>query len=405
MGYQRTVLAVIAVSVLIQYLPSLLSKSPPPLINGYVASGFDEVRRVFRDLHENGLDAGSSFAVYHKGEKVVDLWGGYANYEAPAICVAMAVDRGYLDYDQKVSHYWPDFAQNGKENITLKQLVHHEAGLAVPYVHPDITTVRDTDKLFKLLAKTTPTWEPGTAHGYHAITYGWFLSGVLRHADPKHRTIGQFFKEEVADVFGIDFHIGLPREEYYRVARIQRPHKLSYMKHVFNAKYRRIIQDLIFRPDGLTHKALNFPDLLAPDERQNTYSLQSLEIPSATGIGTARALAKLYAILNNGGEWEGKRLLSSELIKKFTECNEHRVDEVLLYKRVYCHGMLGKQPYKSHRVFGHTGYGGQGAFFDPYTNTTLAFIASKLSIYSMGDDERYLALVKSTYDSITNLEN
>nr|XP_006816556.1 PREDICTED: beta-lactamase domain-containing protein 2-like [Saccoglossus kowalevskii] len=321
-----------------------------------------------------------------------------------AICVAMAVDRGYLDYDQKVSHYWPDFAQNGKEDITLKQLVNHEAGLAVPYVHPDITTVRDTDKLFKLLAKTTPTWEPGTAHGYHAITYGWFLSGVLRHADPKHRTIGQFFKEEVADVFGIDFYIGLPKEEYYRVARLQHPGMPAFMKQIFNSKYRLVMQDLIFRPNSLSNRAFIYTDLFGPDERQNTYSLQSLEIPSATGIGTARALAKLYAILNNGGEWEGKRLLSSELVKKFTECNEYRVDEILHTKRDYCHGMTSKQPYESFRVFGHEGHGGQGAYFDPFTNLSLAYTTTKLSAYGMGDDARYLALVKSTYDSIKNME-
>ncbi|XP_077864935.1 beta-lactamase domain-containing protein 2-like [Saccoglossus kowalevskii] len=337
-----------------------------------------------------GLEAGSAFAVYYKGQKVVDLWGGYANCEAEepweeetmtmvysctkgvsAICIAVAVERGYLDYAQKVSHYWPEFAQNGKENITVKQLVNHEAGLPVLSQPVTIEILRDRELLLKVLAESVPLWEPGTTHGYHVISYGWLLSGLLQHADPKRRTIGQFFREEIAKPFV--------------VCRIDCVCMWTLISSVMCI-------------------------LCSQEEVFNSYRYQSLESPGAGGIGTARGLAKLFGIIANRGEWNGKRLLSNDLVKKFTECNEERLDEVIHIKSSFSYGMYphaevkGGIPFSLDRIFGHNGHGGQGSFFDADHNLSFAYVTSKLSSFGHGGDERYMALVKSTYDCLKQME-
>nr|XP_006815237.1 PREDICTED: beta-lactamase domain-containing protein 2-like [Saccoglossus kowalevskii] len=259
----------------------------------------------------------------------------------------------------------------------------------------------------KLLSETTPVWEPGTAHGYHGMTFGWFLSYLIKHVDPKHRTIGQFLQEEIADNFGIDFFIGLPKEEDYRVAKSDVSPWL-FFKMMLSAKYRPLGINILFRPNSLISRAIR---VLGSFGSENVYQYRSLEIPSANGIGTARGLAKLYAILSNGGEWNGKRLLSNNLVKKFKECNEKSEDKVLCKLNNFCHGMhphfliTGLPDTYTENLFGHYGHGGQGAFFDEKSHLSFAYITTKLSPYGSGDDGRYQALVKPVLETINKLKN
>jgi CubicO group peptidase (beta-lactamase class C family) len=212
-----------------------------PTARGLVAPGFEEVRDEFeRNFAERG-EIGAAVAVYWRGKKVVDLWGGRRTPEGDdlwnedtmvvvmsttkglaAMTLAVANARGWLDYEAPVAHYWPEFAQNGKEAITVRQLLAHEAGLVLldEMLTPD--KLRDLDYMARLLGRQKPAWVPGTRHGYHTMTLGLYMQELIRRVDPGHRTLGRFFHEDIAVPLGLEFYIGLPREvSDERLARVK----------------------------------------------------------------------------------------------------------------------------------------------------------------------------------------
>ena len=191
-----------------------VKKNPEELIHGYVKPGFEEVKDAFVENFTEREEYGAACAIYYKGEKVVDLWGGYKNsitkekWEEDtkvivfsttkglaAISLAIAHSKGWLDYNQKVSYYWPEFAQNGKENITVNQLLAHEAGLCLVDEKFEITDLKDFDYIAEIMARQKPLWEPGQQHGYHLATMGMYMNELMRRVDPENRSIGQFFAE------------------------------------------------------------------------------------------------------------------------------------------------------------------------------------------------------------------
>ena len=204
---------------------------PQARVSGFVAPGFEEVRAEFeRNFDERG-EIGAAVAAYWRGEKVVDLWGGRRTPEgdAPwnedtlvvfmsstkglaAMTLALANSRGWLDYDAPVARYWPEFAQNGKADVTVRQLLGHEAGLVLLDEQLRIEHMRDLDAVARVLARQKPAWPPGTRHGYHTMSIGLYMQELIRHVDPAHRTLGRFFHEEIAVPLGIEFYIGLPPE-------------------------------------------------------------------------------------------------------------------------------------------------------------------------------------------------
>src|SRR5687768_4101222 len=201
----------------------------PVEIHGFASSGFEAVREAFAENFVRRREVGAACCVYHKGEKVVDLWGGVRNqatgepweedtmalvYSATkglaAMTLAVAHSRGWLDYDEVVCKYWPEFAQNGKEKITVRQLLAHQAGLFALDEPLDKSLVADPDRLADVLARQKPAWEPGTRQAYHAVTIGFYEGDLLRRIDPQHRSLGQFFQDEIATPLGLDFYIRLP---------------------------------------------------------------------------------------------------------------------------------------------------------------------------------------------------
>src|SRR5687768_18235310 len=187
----------------------------PTAVQGTVAPGFEAVRTEFERNFRERKELGAACAVYYKGELVVDLWGGIRNiatgepWEADtmvpvmsttkgfsSMAVALAHSRGLLDYDEKVATYWPEFAQNGKENVTVRQLLGYQAGLCALDEPLTLEKLADPDFMAGVLAKQKPLWEPGTKQGYHAFSHGWYQSELIRRVDPKHRTVGKFFHEE-----------------------------------------------------------------------------------------------------------------------------------------------------------------------------------------------------------------
>ena len=206
------------------------STTPRVKVEGHVHGGFEAVRDAFAENLAQRHELGGACCAYYHGEKVVDLWGGLRNertgepwehdtmvivYSATkglaAMTLAVAHSRGWLDYDERVSTYWPEFAQNGKSAITVRQLLGHEAGLVFLPEKLDAPKLRDLDYMAKLLARQAPSFPPGTRHGYHAQTIGLYEQEIIRRVDPAHRTLGRFFDEEIARPLGLDFHIGLPR--------------------------------------------------------------------------------------------------------------------------------------------------------------------------------------------------
>jgi len=200
-------------------------------IEGRVSSGFEPVRDAFEQNFARRHELGGACCVYHRGKKVVDLWGGVRNTISgepwerdtmvvvhsatkglAAMTLAIAHSRGWLDYEERVATYWPEFAQQGKERITVRQLLAHQAGLFAFDEPVDRTVVEDPDQLAAVMARHKPAWEPGTRQAYHGLTLGFYEGELLRRVDPRHRTLGRFFQDEIATPLGEDFYIRLPED-------------------------------------------------------------------------------------------------------------------------------------------------------------------------------------------------
>ena len=198
-------------------------------IHGYVGKGFEAVREAFRENFSHRKELGAACCVYHHGEKVVDLWGGIRNKTTgepweedtmvvvwsatkglAAMTLALAHSRGWLDYGERVCTYWPEFAQQGKETISVRQLLAHQAGLFAFDEPVDRDVIADLDRLAIVLARQKPAWPPGTRQAYHAISLGFYEGELLRRVDPMHRSLGEFFQDEIASPLEMDFYIRLP---------------------------------------------------------------------------------------------------------------------------------------------------------------------------------------------------
>ncbi|VDO09681.1 unnamed protein product, partial [Haemonchus placei] len=204
-------------ALLAHFIADRLHSKLPLHFDGHVSKGYESVQKAFEQNFIDGWESeGASFAVYVKGQKVVDLWGGYADKQAAriwkentisvafsttkavaAVCIAMLADRGRLKYDDLVSKHWPGFAKNGKENITIEWVMSHMAGL--PYFDTQITEemARDHNLMRKVIENETPKRPAGKSSGYHLLTYGWLVDQIVRHTDEKHRGVGQFLREEI----------------------------------------------------------------------------------------------------------------------------------------------------------------------------------------------------------------
>jgi CubicO group peptidase (beta-lactamase class C family) len=284
-----------------------------PHPGGSVASGFEEVRAEFdRNFLERG-EIGAAVAAYWRGEKVVDLWGGRRapdgdppwNEETmivvnsttkglAAMTIAVASSRGWIDYEAPVAEYWPEFAENGKAAVTVRQLLSHEAGLVWIDEPLHVEDLHDLDKVSRALARQKPAWEPGTRHGYHAMTIGLYMQELIRHVDPEHRTLGRFFHEEIATRLGIDFYIGLPPEiPDERLAKLRTFTPMRSIRALPRTPKGFVIR--ILWPRSLLRKSMLFADLDFNDRR-----FLEVEIPAGNGVGTARAIGARILGLRGG---------------------------------------------------------------------------------------------------------
>jgi CubicO group peptidase (beta-lactamase class C family) len=382
-------------------------------VEGHVARGFEAVRDAFVENFSRRHELGAACCAYHGGEKVVDLWGGVRNertghpwlqdtmviiYSATkglaAMTLAIAHSRGWLDYEERVSTYWPAFAQQGKERITVRQLLSHQAGLFALDQPLDRSLVADLDRLAEVLARQKPAWEPGTRQGYHAITLGFYESELLRRIDPQHRSLGRFFQDEIATPLGLDVFIRLPENiPNARLATIARP---TFGEMLRGLPLRFFIETLNRRSN--ISRALKGSEL-AHDE-PHVYA-RELEVPAGGGVGTARAIAHAYSVFAMGGHELGLRpetldLLAAPAIPPsrgfYDACIKmHGVQFSLGFMKP-----TTMVPFGSARSFGSPGAGGAFGFADPDAGVGYAYVTSRMGTHLTGDP-RDLALRNALY--------
>lgn len=387
-------------------------------IGGAVACGFEGVRDAFAENFRSRRELGGAVCAYVRGEKVVDLWGGVRNKKTgepwnedtmvivhsttkglAAMTLALAHSRGWLDYDERVCTYWPAFALHGKERITVRQLLAHQAGLYALDERLDRGLVADFDRLARVLERQTPAWEPGTRQGYHAVTIGFYEGELLRRIDPQHRTLGQFFEEEIARPLGLDVYIRLPEDIPTNcLATLAAPRKRD-MLFGFPP---RLLLEVINRRSKIV-RALRGSEL--PLDRKRVYA-RNLEIPAGGAVGTARAIAHAYSVFATGGaELKLRRetldLLAAPAVRPaygfFDECMKGEVEFSLGFMKPNA-----AWPFGSPAAFGAPGAGGSIGFADPATAVGYAYVTSQ-SGTSLTGDPREVALRDALHEAVAAL--
>jgi CubicO group peptidase (beta-lactamase class C family) len=381
-------------------------------IAGTTAPRFKGVGDAFAANFDAGLEVGAALAVFLDGELVVDLWAGSADPTTgrawtadtlqcvfsstkaiTGLAIAMLVDRGVLDYDAPIASYWPEFAQQGKEAITLRDVLCHRAGLPVidePLTRDDLA---DFDRLADALARQAPVWEPRSKHGYGAFTVGFYPAEVLRRVDG--RTLGRFVAEEIAAPLGAEFWIGLPEALEPRVARIV-PFDFSELDPTIPtfAAYAD--------PESLINRAMANPPIFDFDYLDSR-ACHAVEIPAANGITTARSFARIYAACSLGGTLDGVRLLGPETLAEAARVQVSGVDEVYGEPTAWALGFFkpseGNEFSPNADAFGHAGIGGSIGFADPTSRIGFGYAMNRLGTHNLLDP-RPRALVKAVYTAL-----
>ena len=370
-------------------------------IHGFVSSGYEAVREAFAENFSRRREIGAACCVYHKGERVVDLWGGVRNkatgepweegtmalvYSATkglaAMTLAVAHSRGWLDYDELVRKYWNDFGQNGKEKITVRQLLAHQAGLFAFDEPVDKNVVADLDSLAKVMARQKPAWEPGTRQAYHAITLGFYEGELLRRIDPQHRSLGQFFQDEIATPLGLDFYIRLPESiPDSRLAPLIDP---SFSEMLFGFPLRMTLEWLNHHSN--IYRALIGSDM--PHDEKRIYS-RNLEVPAGGGVGTARAIARAYSVFATGGKELGLRAETlQELTAPAIPASRGFYDECMKSDVEFSLGFMKNNPgfpFGHRGSFGAPGAGGSLGFADPVAQIGYGYVPNRKGVTFTGD--------------------
>jgi len=311
------------------------------------------------------------------------------------LAMALAHSRGLLDYDERVSAYWPECAQHGKEGITVRQLMSHQAGLFALDQPVDRRVVADPDRLAVILARQRPAWTPGTRQAYHGITLGYYESELLRRVDPGHRTIGRFFQEEIADPLSLEFYIRLPEE--IPNARLATLERASLAGAFSTLPFALALSGLV--PRSRIRRALVGSELSLDKERVYT---RDLEVPAGGGVGTARAIARAYGVFATGGRELGLREETlRELMAPPVPPLHGFHDECLKVELAFSLGFekpSPKHPFAHPSAFGAPGAGGSSGFADPNARIGYAYVPNRMGTYL--EDPRTHALRAAMYRSI-----
>ncbi len=372
----------------------------------------EEFERNFRERNE----VGAALSVVVDGRAVVDLWGGFADQArtAPwqrdtlvnvysttkgmvALLAHQLIDEGRLDLDAPVARYWPEFAQAGKGALPVRWLLCHKAGLAALRGVLPGEALYDFDAMTTALAAEEPWWTPGEKHGYHAVTFGWLVGELVRRVTGI--GVGAAFRERVAGPLGADFHIGLPDAEHARVAEMsglamEKPEGLDEPS---------LAAIIMADPEGMVAKAFANPPsmILGP----NNPEWRRAEIPGANGQANARAIARIYGVLANGGHDNGTCILSAAGVARCREPQAEGPDLVLQISTRFGLGYMLPQARRDFRfgpseeAFGHPGAGGSLGCADPENRVGFGYVMNRMGPH-LALDPRCVALLETTYECL-----
>jgi CubicO group peptidase (beta-lactamase class C family) len=383
-----------------------------PIIEGLCDPRFQRVQDALAESFTRFGETGASLALTLDNRPVVDLQAGHVDtartkpwkpdtianvYSTTkgmtAICALRLVDQGRLDLDAPVAKYWPEFAQAGKETLKVRWLLSHRAGLPAVAKPLAPEAMYEWETMTTALAEQKPWWEPGTKHGYHAVTYGWLVGEVVRRITGK--SLGTYFRDEVAGPLGADFHIGLGPEHDARVADLippppPTPDQTDLLSLIMN------------EPESMLAKTFTNP--LVQIHEVNSRAWRGAEIPAANGHTNAHALARVYGALACGGVAAGVRVLSPAVIELgYTEQSDG-MDEVLpLHTRIGLGFFLSTPTEKlgpNPRSFGHGGMGGSLGFADPDTGLGFGYVMNEMHSGLWLIDPRPAALIEAVYECL-----
>ncbi|HAY08126.1 MAG TPA: serine hydrolase domain-containing protein [Hyphomonas sp.] len=364
---------------------------------GHVEPRFEAVRAAFESNFANGEENGACFCMTLEGKPVVDIWAGHADeaqtrpwekdtivnvYSTTKTMTALTAlylaDKGELDFTAPVAKYWPEFAANGKSDVTVAQLMSHSAGLSgwkEPLVREDLY---DWEKATSLLAAQEPYWKPGTAPGYHAMTQGYLVGEVIRRVAGE--TVGKLFAKEISGPVGADFHIGLPSTEDHRVADLTPPPASGTLGNG--------------SADELVTNMSNNPPINPLDTR--TRAWRGAEIPAAGGTGNARSVAAVQSLMANGGWANGKQILSEAGCRRALELQIEGTDKILGIPVRYGlgYGLAGGSvPFPNPNTIFWGGYGGSLVVIDMDAKATYAYAMNKMAATTTGDMRAFTILM------------
>jgi CubicO group peptidase (beta-lactamase class C family) len=370
---------------------------------------FKNVRRAFVENFTRRKELGAACCVYCEGKKVVDLWGGVRNQATgqpweedtmalvfsatkgmAAMVTALAHSRGWLDFDERVCTYWHEFAQNGKEQITVRQLLAHQAGLFGFDEPVDAEVIADLDRLAAIMARQRTEWPPGTRQAYHAISLGFYEGELIRRVDPEHRTLGQVFQDDIATALGEEFYIRLPRSiPDTRLAPLVLRNPILNIAELSPRTWPAVLN----RRSVLYRSVIANPGTIVALDRDRIYA-RNLEVPSGGGVGTARAVAHAYGDFANGGTELGIGPATLQELRAPPVPGLHGFhDECMQGELRFSLGFMRPSPgwsFGGPTSFGAPGAGGSFGYADPEAGIGYAYVCNRMG--RSKDDPRDLAL-------------
>ena len=373
-------------------------------VHGSVEPEFEPVYDAFLENFTHRHELGAACAVFLHGRKVVDLWAGCRDRGSDepwrndtmtivhstskglsAMVMALAHSRGWLDYDERVATYWPEFAQNGKASITVRQLLAHQAGLFGFDEHVDRDVVADLDRLAAIMARQRPAWPPGSRQAYHAITLGFFEGEIIRRIDPLHRTLGRVFDEEIAKPLGLDVYLRVPASlPDHRLAPLEPP---GLWKRLTGLPPSVTIAAM--RPHSVIHRSLvanpGTGFYLDPEH----VVVRELEAPSGCGVGSARGIAQAYGVFaHTGAELGLRRETLDALAAPAVPSQNGFHDDLFDGEARFSLGFMKPSasfPFGHPSAFGAPGAGGSLGYADPSTGIGYAYVTNTMGMHLQGD--------------------
>ena len=382
--------------------------NPLTPVAGNVAAGFEPVREQFAanfQREDHCREVGAALSVFHGERCVVDLWAGHIDARGVqpwckdtllnvysttkgivAACVAMLVDRGLLNYDDTVASVWPEFAQNGKQSITIAQVLSHQAGLPAFEEPTTVVDLYDWHGRCAALARQKPRWVPGEKTAYHPITFGYLAGEIVRRASGR-RSIGEFVQQELATPLEADFFLGLEPALHRRVAETLMPKNLIDPSALPSIEETRL---------SVTNPMLH-------PKAANTAEWRSAEMPALNGHASAEGIARIYAMLANGGVFQRRKFLSPATIDRMRQVLSNRMDLTLGMEAGWAAGVVlngettffGPNP----RTYGHSGWGGSFGCADPDQRLAIGYVCNQMGPQLVGDI-RARELCATIYDCL-----